>query len=132
MCVQIYIHMYMLHTFIDLQIMHIFEYMHTYVCTHIHTFIHTHIHAYIPVLSGIPVFSYITIYIPVLQYDITKVCYIIDQNYFRNIIRTSLSNSRNSFGSIWNNWFCNEKINTKAIVQGKNSNFERILKCSQF
>ena len=25
---------------------------------------------------------------------------IIDQNYFRNIIRTSLSNSRNSFGSI--------------------------------
>ena len=48
---------------------------------------------------------------------------IIDQNHWRNIIRTSISNSWNSFGSIWNNWFCNEKINTKAIVQGKNSNF---------
>ena len=41
---------------------------------------------------------------------------IIDQNHFENIIRTSLSNSRNNFGSIWNDWFCNEKISTKAIV----------------
>ena len=57
---------------------------------------------------------------------------IIDQNHFGNIIMTSLSNSRNSFGSIWSDRFCNEEINTKAIVQGKNSNFKRILKCSWF
>ena len=54
---------------------------------------------------------------------------IIDQNHFGNIIRTSLSNSRNSFGSID---FAMKKLIPKAIVQGKNWNFERILKCSRF
>ena len=52
---------------------------------------------------------------------------IIDQNHFGIIIRTSLSNSRNCFGSSWNDWFCNEKISTKArlyIVQGKNSEYQ--------
>ena len=34
---------------------------------------------------------------------------IIDQNHFVNIIRKSLSNSRNIFGSISNDWFFNEQ-----------------------
>ena len=35
---------------------------------------------------------------------------IIDQNHLRNIISTSIFNCRNTFGSIWNDWFCNETI----------------------
>ena len=46
--------------------------------------------------------------------------------------KVSLSNC---FGLIWNNWFCNEKSIPRLyvyIVQGNNSNFERVLKCSLF
>ena len=42
---------------------------------------------------------------------------IFDQNHCRNITRTSLCNSRNSFGKMF---FLVKKISTKAIVQGKN------------
>ena len=40
---------------------------------------------------------------------------IFDQKYSRNIIRTSLCNSRNSFGKMF---FSSQKISTKAIVHG--------------
>ena len=76
---------------------------------------------YTSVLGGMPVFSYITIFIPIPRYGITNFACrnidkfefrettkmltvltdnIIDQNHFRNIIRTSLSNSSKRFRQI--------------------------------
>ena len=57
---------------------------------------------------------------------------IIDQNHFGNIIRTShyLTLETVSAQSEMTD-FAMKKINTKAIVQGENSNFETILKWSR-
>ena len=57
---------------------------------------------------------------------------IIDQNHFGNLIRTSLSNSTTVSAQSEMINFAMKKSIPRLIVQGKNLNFKRILKCSRF